>query len=57
MTRGPLPAAQGLCWSCKCPSCLPSYQRAFEDFLERCKQLRNYRANIMANINNCLSFR
>ncbi|XP_014387103.1 PREDICTED: tumor necrosis factor alpha-induced protein 2 [Myotis brandtii] len=36
---------------------LRSYQRAFEDFLERCKQLRNYRANVMANINNCLSFR
>lgn len=39
------------------PSCLTSYQRAFDDFLERCKQLRNYRANVMANINNCLSFR
>lgn len=36
---------------------LRSYQRAFDDFLERCKQLRNYRANVMANINNCLSFR
>ncbi|KAM8783005.1 tumor necrosis factor alpha-induced protein 2 [Rhynchonycteris naso] len=36
---------------------LRSYQRAFDEFLERCKQLRNYRANIMANINNCLSFR
>lgn len=35
---------------------LRSYQRAFDDFLERGKQLRNYRANIMANINNCLSF-
>nr|XP_006216925.2 tumor necrosis factor alpha-induced protein 2 [Vicugna pacos] len=36
---------------------LRSYQRAFEDFLECCRQLRNYRANVMANINNCLSFR
>ncbi|CAK6431750.1 unnamed protein product [Pipistrellus nathusii] len=36
---------------------LRSYQRAFDDFLERCKQLRNYRANVMANINNCLTFR
>ncbi|KAM8948739.1 tumor necrosis factor alpha-induced protein 2 [Lycaon pictus] len=36
---------------------LRSYQRAFDEFLERCKQLRNYRANVMANINNCLSFR
>ncbi|XP_036118453.1 tumor necrosis factor alpha-induced protein 2 [Molossus molossus] len=36
---------------------LRSYQRAFDEFLERCKQLTNYRANVMANINNCLSFR
>uniref|UniRef100_A0A8C6ENT7 Tumor necrosis factor alpha-induced protein 2 n=2 Tax=Marmota marmota marmota TaxID=9994 RepID=A0A8C6ENT7_MARMA len=36
---------------------LRSYQRAFDEFLERGKQLRNYRANIIANINNCLSFR
>ncbi|XP_039107102.1 tumor necrosis factor alpha-induced protein 2 [Hyaena hyaena] len=36
---------------------LKSYQRAFDEFLERCKQLRNYRANVIANINNCLSFR
>ncbi|KAM5239923.1 tumor necrosis factor alpha-induced protein 2 [Hipposideros larvatus] len=36
---------------------LRSYQRAFDEFLERCKQLRNYRANVIANINNCLSFR
>ncbi|CAK6435968.1 unnamed protein product, partial [Pipistrellus nathusii] len=35
---------------------LRSYQRAFDAFLERCKQLRNYRANVMANINNCLTF-
>ncbi|ELK01236.1 Tumor necrosis factor, alpha-induced protein 2 [Pteropus alecto] len=34
-----------------------SYQRAFDDFLERCKQLKNYRVNIIANINNGLSFR
>ncbi|XP_058914198.1 tumor necrosis factor alpha-induced protein 2 [Kogia breviceps] len=36
---------------------LKSYQRAFDEFLERCKQLRNYRATVIANINNCLSFR
>uniref|UniRef100_A0AC11CZI0 Uncharacterized protein n=1 Tax=Ovis aries TaxID=9940 RepID=A0AC11CZI0_SHEEP len=36
---------------------LRSYQRAFDDFLERCRQLRNYRANVIANINNCLPFR
>ncbi|XP_030175918.1 tumor necrosis factor alpha-induced protein 2 [Lynx canadensis] len=36
---------------------LRSYQRAFDEFLERGKQLRNYRANVIANINNCLSFR
>nr|KAF6487997.1 TNF alpha induced protein 2 [Rousettus aegyptiacus] len=36
---------------------LRSYQRTFDDFLERCKQLKNYRVNIIANINNCLSFR
>ncbi|XP_035955405.2 tumor necrosis factor alpha-induced protein 2 [Halichoerus grypus] len=36
---------------------LRSYQRAFDEFLERCRQLRNYRANVIANINNCLSLR
>ncbi|XP_028352221.1 tumor necrosis factor alpha-induced protein 2 isoform X2 [Physeter macrocephalus] len=36
---------------------LKSYQRAFDEFLERCKQLGNYRAIVIANINNCLSFR
>nr|XP_030739149.1 tumor necrosis factor alpha-induced protein 2 isoform X2 [Globicephala melas] len=36
---------------------LNSYQRSFDEFLERSKQLRNYRANVIANINNCLSFR
>ncbi|KAM6171026.1 tumor necrosis factor alpha-induced protein 2 [Erethizon dorsatum] len=36
---------------------LRSYQRTFDEFLERGKQLRNYRANIIANINNCVSFR
>ncbi|XP_068847097.1 tumor necrosis factor alpha-induced protein 2-like [Capricornis sumatraensis] len=36
---------------------LRSYQRAFDEFLERCRQLRNYRANVIANINNCLPFR
>lgn len=36
---------------------LRSYQRAFDEFLERCRQLRNYRSNVIANINNCLSFR
>ncbi|XP_058423744.1 tumor necrosis factor alpha-induced protein 2 [Diceros bicornis minor] len=36
---------------------LRSYQRAFDEFLERCRLLRNYRANVIANINNCLSFR
>lgn len=35
---------------------LRSYQRTFDEFLERGKQLRNYRANVIANINNCLSF-
>uniref|UniRef100_A0A2K6AJI2 Tumor necrosis factor alpha-induced protein 2 n=2 Tax=Mandrillus leucophaeus TaxID=9568 RepID=A0A2K6AJI2_MANLE len=39
------------------PAFLRSYQRAFSEFLERGKQLRNYRANVIANINNCLSFR
>lgn len=33
-----------------------SYQRTFDEFLEKSKLLRNYRANIIANINNCLSF-
>ncbi|KAK2492410.1 hypothetical protein MC885_010929 [Smutsia gigantea] len=36
---------------------LQSYQQAFDEFLERSKQLRNYRANVIANINNCLAFR
>ncbi|XP_054986189.1 tumor necrosis factor alpha-induced protein 2 [Sorex araneus] len=36
---------------------LRSYQRTFDEFLESCKQLRNYRANVMANINNCQLFR
>lgn len=36
---------------------LRSYQRAFDDFLERGRQLRNYRGNVIANINNCLSLR
>lgn len=36
---------------------LRSYQRAFDDFLESSKHLGNYRANVIANINNCLSFR
>lgn len=35
---------------------LRSYQRAFDEFLEKSKLLRNYRVNIMANINNCLFF-
>uniref|UniRef100_A0A2K6QPC9 TNF alpha induced protein 2 n=1 Tax=Rhinopithecus roxellana TaxID=61622 RepID=A0A2K6QPC9_RHIRO len=39
------------------PAFLRSYQRAFNEFLERGKQLRNYKANVIANINNCLSFR
>ncbi|XP_034794104.2 tumor necrosis factor alpha-induced protein 2 [Pan paniscus] len=39
------------------PAFLRSYQRAFNEFLERGKQLTNYRANVIANINNCLSFR
>ncbi|MEJ1275941.1 tumor necrosis factor alpha-induced protein 2 [Cricetulus griseus] len=33
-----------------------SYQRTFDEFLEKSKLLRNYRANVIANINNCLSF-
>ncbi|XP_003463149.1 tumor necrosis factor alpha-induced protein 2 [Cavia porcellus] len=36
---------------------LRSYQRTFDEFLERGKQLRNYRANVIANINNCPAFR
>ncbi|XP_053773730.1 tumor necrosis factor alpha-induced protein 2 isoform X2 [Desmodus rotundus] len=36
---------------------LRSYQRAFDEFLERCRQLRNYRAKVMANINSCWSLR
>ncbi|KAL6044884.1 hypothetical protein STEG23_017055 [Scotinomys teguina] len=36
---------------------LRSYQRTFDEFLEKSKLLKNYRANIIANINNCLSFR
>ncbi|XP_035304935.1 tumor necrosis factor alpha-induced protein 2 isoform X1 [Cricetulus griseus] len=35
---------------------LRSYQRTFDEFLEKSKLLRNYRANVIANINNCLSF-
>lgn len=35
---------------------LRSYQRTFDEFLEKSKLLRNYRANIIANINNCPSF-
>lgn len=38
------------------PSGFVSYQRAFDEFLEKSKLLRNYRVNIMANINNCLFF-
>nr|XP_017193215.2 tumor necrosis factor alpha-induced protein 2 [Oryctolagus cuniculus] len=36
---------------------LRSYQASFAEFLERGRQLRNYRANVIANINNCPSFR
>ncbi|KAL0601881.1 Tumor necrosis factor alpha-induced protein 2 [Plecturocebus cupreus] len=36
---------------------LRSYQHDFNEFLERGKKLRSYRANVIANINNCLSFR
>ncbi|KAM6202767.1 tumor necrosis factor alpha-induced protein 2 [Rhynchocyon petersi] len=36
---------------------LRSYQSAFSVFLERCRQKTNYRATVIANINNCLSFR
>ncbi|XP_021501237.1 tumor necrosis factor alpha-induced protein 2 [Meriones unguiculatus] len=36
---------------------LRSYQRAFDEFLEKNKLLKNYSVNIMANINNCQSFR
>ncbi|KAF6133418.1 TNF alpha induced protein 2 [Phyllostomus discolor] len=36
---------------------LRSYQRAFDEFLERCRQLGNYRATVMANINSCWSLR
>ncbi|XP_037359951.1 tumor necrosis factor alpha-induced protein 2 [Talpa occidentalis] len=35
---------------------LRSYQRSFEEFLERSKHLTNYRANVMANINSCQLF-
>ena len=49
--------SQCLCCSYGCPFSFTSYQRAFDEFLERCRQLRNYRANVIANINNCLSFR
>lgn len=35
---------------------LRSYQRTFDEFLEKSKPLRNYRVNVIANINNCLSF-
>ncbi|XP_006879248.1 PREDICTED: tumor necrosis factor alpha-induced protein 2 [Elephantulus edwardii] len=36
---------------------LRSYQSTFAEFLERGRQKRNYRDNVIANINNCLSFR
>ncbi|XP_075387483.1 tumor necrosis factor alpha-induced protein 2 [Tenrec ecaudatus] len=36
---------------------LRRYQHDFDEFLERCRQMRNYKANVIANINNCLSFR
>ncbi|XP_027632183.1 tumor necrosis factor alpha-induced protein 2 [Tupaia chinensis] len=36
---------------------LRSYQRTFDEFLERGRHLRNFRANIMASINSCLAFR
>lgn len=36
---------------------LRSYQRAFDEFLERGRQLGNYRATVMANINSCWSLR
>ncbi|XP_012579819.1 PREDICTED: tumor necrosis factor alpha-induced protein 2 [Condylura cristata] len=36
---------------------LSSYERSFKEFLERYKHLRNYRANVIANINNCQLFR
>nr|XP_020022965.1 tumor necrosis factor alpha-induced protein 2 [Castor canadensis] len=39
------------------PSGFSSYQHTFDEFLERGKQLKNYRANVIANVNNCLSFR
>ena len=52
-----LPLPQCLCCSYVCPFPFTSYQRAFDGFLERCRQLRNYRANVIANINNCLPFR
>ncbi|KAK2104820.1 Tumor necrosis factor alpha-induced protein 2 [Saguinus oedipus] len=46
---------------CAGPECAPSdfasYQHDFNEFLERGKRLRSYRANVIANINNCLSFR
>ncbi|XP_074069267.1 tumor necrosis factor alpha-induced protein 2 [Macrotis lagotis] len=40
----------------KLSSFLKSYQQAFADFTEKSKQ-KHYRATIMANINNCLTFR
>ncbi|XP_074147204.1 tumor necrosis factor alpha-induced protein 2-like [Sminthopsis crassicaudata] len=40
----------------KLSSFLKSYQQAFTDFTEKNKQ-KHYRAIIMANINNCLTFR
>uniref|UniRef100_F6SXA3 Tumor necrosis factor alpha-induced protein 2 n=1 Tax=Ornithorhynchus anatinus TaxID=9258 RepID=F6SXA3_ORNAN len=39
------------------PEFLRSYQTAFEDFREKCKQQKNYKAIVIANINNCLAFR
>ncbi|XP_043837514.1 tumor necrosis factor alpha-induced protein 2 [Dromiciops gliroides] len=41
----------------KLSSFLKSYHRAFADFVEKNKQQTHYRATIMANINNCLTFR
>ncbi|XP_035117494.3 tumor necrosis factor alpha-induced protein 2 isoform X1 [Callithrix jacchus] len=36
---------------------LRRYQHDFNEFLERGKRLTSYRANVIANINSCLSFR
>ncbi|XP_049646428.1 tumor necrosis factor alpha-induced protein 2 [Suncus etruscus] len=35
---------------------LQSYQRTFDEFLESGRQLRNYKVNVIANINNCQLF-